>query len=270
MRHKRKFRDNFDSLANSKAEIDKVKQEDFLLLDHSPKVFQRSKIRETFTIRDLQWTPKQLEFINLAVHNKDVKVLLVNGPAGTAKTILSVYCSLQLINTKKISDIIYLRSAVESSDKAIGFLPGTIQDKMHFYNLPFIDKLEELLSKNDIIKLQKEERISIFPVNFCRGMSWNAKSIILDEAQNSTIKEIITVLTRIGKFSKCFVLADPLQTDLNNGKRGAFEQVFNLFSDDESKKFGIYTFQFGNEDILRSDLVKFLVKKFNNLNKIVT
>ncbi len=233
--------------------------------DKSPRVFQREKFGEIFTIKDLEWTPKQKEFISLAL-NKETKILLINGPPGSSKTILSVYCALKLINEKRVSDAIYLRSAVESSDKALGYLPGTVDDKLHFYNLPFIDKLEELLNKADINKLQKDNRVSMFPVNFCRGMNWNAKCIILDEAQNSTIKEIITVLTRLGKFSKCFVLADPSQTDLTNGKRGAFENIFNLLSDEESKKKGIHTFTFGQEDIMRSDLVRFLSEKFKNLS----
>lgn len=244
----------------------KNKQRDSDGLDRSIRVQQREKVKDSLHIRDFKWTPKQQDFINLAL-DKNTKVLLINGPAGSSKTLLSVYSSLRLLNDKRISDILYLRSAVESSDKALGYLPGSVDDKLHFYNLPFIDKLEELLSKPDISKLQKDNRISIFPVNFCRGMSWNAKSIILDEAQNSTLKEIITVLTRIGNFSKCFVLADPFQSDLHNGKRGAFEQIFNLFSDEESKKFGIYTFTFNNEDILRSELVRFLVSKFEILNR---
>jgi phosphate starvation-inducible protein PhoH len=97
-------------------------------------------------------------------------------------------------------------------------------------------------------------------------MSWNAKAIIVDEVQNSSQKEIITVLTRLGKFSKCFVLADPAQTDLPQGRGGAFEKMYNLFSDQDSMNNGIKTFQFTEEDIMRSELVRFLVKKFKELN----
>ena len=233
--------------------------------DQSPRVPQREKIKDVLTIKDLVWTPKQQEFINLAL-DKQTKILMVSGPAGSSKTILSVYCSLKLLNERRVSDIITLRSPVESSDKAIGFLPGTLDEKMSFYNLPFVDKLEELLSKGDIAQLVKENRFSSFPVNFARGMSWNAKCIIVDESQNSTIKELVTILTRVGKFSKCFVLADPTQTDLTNGKRGAFENIFNLLSDEESRIMGIRTFTFTEDDIMRSDIVRFLVKKFKTLS----
>jgi phosphate starvation-inducible protein PhoH len=148
----------------------------------------------------------------------------------------------------------------------MGFLPGDADQKLHFYNLPFLHKMEELICPNVIKKLQKDERVSTYPVNFCRGMSWNSKCLIFDECQNSSLKEIVTVLTRLGMGSKCFVLADPTQTDLKNGQRGGFERIENLFSDQESSKFGINTFEFTEEDVVRSELVKFLVTKFKGLN----
>lgn len=234
------------------------------LKDTSPQVFQRDKTKEIFEVRDLAWTPKQLEFIHLAL-NRETRILLVNGPAGSAKTLLSVYCSLKLLNEKRISDILYLRSAVESADKTLGYLPGSEPEKMFYFNLPFFDKLEELLNTIDLQRLQKEKRINTYAINFCRGLSWNAKAIIIDEAQNLSQREIITALTRLGKFTRCFILADTSQTDLNNGRRGGMERIFNLLSNEDSKKFGIHTFTFTEDDILRSELVKFLVKKFKEL-----
>ena len=186
--------------------------------------------------------------------------MFVKGPAGTSKSLLSVYCGIKLLNKKSVSDIMYLRSAVESSESRLGFLPGSAEEKLSFYNLPFLDKLEELVTNCSVEKLEKEGRISMFPVNFARGMSWNGKFIILDEAQNSSRKEIVTVLTRLGVGSKCFILGDPMQTDLK-GNDAAFERMFDLFSDDQSKSAGISTFEFTEEDIMRSELVKFLVTK---------
>ena len=159
----------------------------------------------------------------------------------------------------------YLRSAVESSDAKLGFLPGAAEDKLAFYNLPFLDKLDELLTSTNPEKLEKEKRISMFPVNFARGMSWNAKFIILDEAQNCTQKEITTVMTRLGPHSKLFILADPMQTDLKNGSVGAFEKMFNVFTDQESQAQGIHTFTFDEDDIMRSPLVKYVTKKLKNI-----
>ena len=146
-------------------------------------------------------------------------------------------------------------------------MPGDANQKLHFYNLPFLDKLDELLEPSSLKRVEKEERISMYPVNYSRGMSWNAKCIIFDEVQNSSFKEIMTVLTRLGKFSKCFVLADPMQTDLQSSKGGGFSSLYDVFQDQESLDNGVRTFKFEEEDIMRADLVRFLVKKFKEVKE---
>lgn len=236
-------------------------------LDKSPYVCQGEKFKGKLQFRDkIQWTEKQKKFIELSC-DKSTRIIFVKGPAGSSKSILAVYASLLLLEQKKVSEIMYLRSAVESSDSKIGFLPGTNEEKMMFYNMPFMDKLEELLVSSDVEALKKQEAISCFSTNFARGMSWNAKSIIMDEAQNSSRKEIVTILTRLGSFSRCFILADPQQTDLHEGRGGAFDNLMNLFNNEESREHGIHVFEFTEDDIMRSELVKFLVKKLSKASK---
>jgi len=233
--------------------------------DKSPYVYQRDKIGFELSIRNLEWTEKQKRFIELAL-DKNTRLMLIKGPAGTSKTMLAVYAALHLLNSKKVSDIIYLRSAVESSEASLGFLPGTADEKLAFYNLPFWDKLTELLDVNLIKKLNESERIHCFPINFIRGLNWNAKAIILDEAQNSSYKEIVTSLTRLGHFSRCFILADPMQADLKSHKCGGFSKLYDIFANDqEAKDFGIHTFEFTSEDVKRSELAAFLVKKLEGV-----
>lgn len=216
-------------------------------------------------LNQFPWTEKQKDFFRVAL-DPSTNVVFVNGPAGTAKTLLSVYCGLQLLNMKVTEDIMYLRSAVESSDKSLGYLPGDANEKLRFYNLPFLDKLDELLIESTAQKLEDQKRVSMFPVNFARGMNWKYKCIILDEAQNSSMKEIITVLTRMGEGCRCFILADPMQTDLKSGGlQGGFEGLAHIFSDEESVNMGVYSFEFSEEDIMRSELVKFLIKKLKSL-----
>ena len=249
----------------------KVKRFDNLVFEeeNNIRILQKESIKhkDRIQIRDFNWTPKQKEFIELALA-KESKIILVKGPAGSSKTLLSVYSALKLMNEAKVSETVYLRSAVESSDARLGFLPGDADQKLHFYNLPFMHKMEELINDTDAKKLQKDERISCYPVNFARGMSWDGKCMILDEAQNSSIKEITTVVTRLGVGAKCLVLADPNQTDLKNGSRGGFVKMFDLLNDEESKENGIFTFEFTDDDIVRSDLVRFLVKKLNIITNV--
>lgn len=233
--------------------------------DNSPYVYQRDKISFDMKFKDIPWTDKQIEFTKLAL-DKNTKVLFVKGPAGTSKTLLSVYCSLCLLRDKHVSDILLVRSAVESSDSKLGFLPGDMDEKMHVYMSPFNDKLDELIDKNSIDRLHKENRLITTAVNYVRGASWSAKAIIIDEAQNLMMKEFKTLLTRIGEFSKVFVCGDPEQSDLN-GKGGAFDKLYDHFDKPRCEKEGIFCFEFTEKDILRSRLVKYFIDSFREIEK---
>ena len=122
-----------DQLANSLDELD----------NPQGRALQREPIRprERFHIEDFKWTKKQKDFIKIAL-SKESKILFGKGPAGSSKTLLSVYCALHLLSEGKVSEIVYIRSAVESSDSRMGFLPGDADQKLHFYNLPFLHKME--------------------------------------------------------------------------------------------------------------------------------
>ena len=226
--------------------------------DTSPKVPQNPKIRDTIQIKSIDLTEKQKQLIEV-LRDKNTKLVFVSGPAGTSKTYTAILAGLHLINDKRVSEMIYIRTAVESSDSKLGFLPGEMDDKMSPYIQPLIDKLEELLPKHDIDKLKKEERIHGAPVNFLRGLNWNAKCIVADEAQNMTKKELVTLVTRVGEFSKLYVCGDPDQSDIN-GKSG-LTAIMNVFDDEESRANGIHIFRFTEDDVVRSGLVKFILKK---------
>jgi len=108
-------------------------------------------------------------------------------------------------------------------------------------------------------RLAKDHRIEAQPVNYLRGASFNAKFLLADEAQNFTYEELTTLVTRFGRFSKMIVVGDTRQSDIGN--RSGFNAFFKTFNDKDSKEHGIHTFEFGEEDIVRSELLKFIVKK---------
>ena len=229
-----------------------------LVKDRSPIIPQRSKLKSVLKIYERELTAKQKEFLSLAA-DKTTKIIFVSGPAGSSKTFLAVLHALKMINEKRVSDLIYIRSAVESSDTKLGFLPGEADEKMAPYIQPLLDKLTEMLPKSDIDLLLKEERVAGVPVGFLRGLNWNAKVIIADESQNMTYKELFTLITRTGEFSKVFILGDPEQSDIN-GKSG-FIKMISHFDDEESRANGIHVFRFTADDIVRSGLVQFIIKK---------
>ena len=139
------------SRAQEKAEHHKELNEND---EYSPIVFAPNPIKTKIKVKNFDWTDNQKEFFKVALHPA-TRIMFVNGPAGTSKTLLSVYCGLQLLNMRVISDIMYLRSAVESSNSHLGFLPGSAEDKLRFYNLPFLDKLDELVPNVTTEKLEK-------------------------------------------------------------------------------------------------------------------
>jgi phosphate starvation-inducible PhoH-like protein len=232
--------------------------------DTSPTVPQKHKIKNEIDIHERELNEKQKQFLELAL-DKKTKLMFVSGPAGTSKTYMAILSALKLMNEKKVSDLLYLRSAVESSDSKIGFLPGEANEKMAPYIQPLIEKLTELTNKATIDWLQKEERIESIPIGFLRGLNWNARCIVADEAQNMTYKELVTLVTRVGEFSKVFVIGDPEQSDIN--LKSGFVKMISNFDDEESRANGIHVFEFTEDDIVRSELVKFIIKKLKQLHK---
>lgn len=230
--------------------------------DKSPYVFQHSKIDYDLSIRELPWTPKQIDLIDL-IEDKSTRLVLISGPAGSSKSCISIYTGLHALQSRKNSHIIYCRPLLESADSGsrMGFLPGTKELKEEPYKRVINEKLAELLPKGDIEKLTKENRIEFTEVNYIRGASMNAVFLVADEVQNYTFHELVTLITRLGKYSKVILCADPEQSDLPIGKQGGFVKLWNMFNDDESKEKGIYSFEFTEDDIMRSELCKYIVKK---------
>ena len=209
---------------------------------------------------------KQLVFLKLAC-DKKTNIMFVNGPAGSTKTYMTVLCALRLLQKDEDLDLLYVRTAIESADKGLGALPGTLEEKINPYMAPLEDKLEELLPKTTGVKseLIKKGRIQAMPINFLRGANWINKIVVADESQNFTFKELTTLLTRIGHNSQLFVCGDYMQSDIN-GKSG-FKSMFDLFNDDDSREKGIECFSFGFEDILRSEILSYIIKKIEHSQK---
>jgi len=236
---------------------EKVKKE-------SPYVFQRDKLGFELKIRELPWTEKQKEIINLFL-DKNTKALFLKGPAGSSKTILSMYCGLRLLNDKKVSDMVLIRSAVESSDSKLGFLPGDVLEKFGVYVAPFNEKFEELVGPAQTAKLEKDNRIVICPINFARGLHFSVKFVCCDEFQNLTRREAKTLFSRIGEFSKMIVCGDPDQSDLPAGK-SCFTEVYDLFDNEESRRNGIHCVELTEDCIMRSEFCRFVTNKFKELD----
>jgi phosphate starvation-inducible PhoH-like protein len=159
----------------------------------------------------------------------------------------------------------YVRTIAESGEKGLGSLPGDVNEKFNPFMMPLNDKLEEMIASQERSFLEQKKIINAMPINYLRGSNWINKIIIADESQNFTAKELTTLITRLGENSKLFICGDPMQSDIN-GKSG-FKTISNLFNDKESNEKGIYCFDFYKEDIVRSEILKFIVGKLEKLQE---
>lgn len=214
------------------------------------------KIR--FKERKFKFTENQIDFLKTAF-DPQTKLLFLSGPAGTAKTYMAAYSALQLmVDSDLQKDILYIRSIAESAQRSMGALPGDLKEKFAVFASPFYDKLDEILHVTDIKFLREKGMFDCIPVNYVRGANWSDTIVIVDEAQNFSHSELLTVLTRIGENSKIIICGDAMQSDINNS---GFAHIFNVFNDEESQNNGVVCKQFTADDIKRSEIVKFIVSK---------
>lgn len=181
----------------------------------------------------------------------------VNGSAGTAKSYIAVLAALELFKEQKIKQIIYIRSVIESASRSIGALPGEVDDKFLPYAMPLLEKAKEITDDSTTMQLKSNGILQAVPVNFVRGLTFNDSVVIVDEAQNLTRSEIVTILTRFGKNTRYVVCGDLKQSDI--GKSSGYYDIFTRFSADECKRHGIHAFNFGDAEIVRSKILRYIV-----------
>lgn len=184
------------------------------------------------------------------------------GPAGTGKTYLAVAMGISALLAKRVARIILTRPAVEAGEK-LGFLPGTLQEKVDPYLRPLYDALYDMLDSEKVEKLLERNVIEIAPIAFMRGRTLNDSFIILDEAQNSTAEQMKMVLTRQGFNSKMVVNGDITQIDLPNGRRSGLLDAVDILRGVE----GISFVQFDQRDVVRHPLVQRIVQAYEKYNE---
>lgn len=214
-------------------------------------------------IKGLKLTEKQKKFLELSLCD-DSKVIFIMGPAGSTKTYMAVMSALRHLQKDDDLDLMYVRTAIESAEKGLGALPGTLEEKFNPYMAPLEDKLMELLPPTTTLRtdLLKSNRIQAMPINFLRGANWINKIVVADESQNFTFKELVTMITRLGDNSKLFICGDLMQSDING--RSGLQPMMELFNDEVSKEKGIHCFTFNEDDIQRSEILKYIIQKLKS------
>jgi phosphate starvation-inducible PhoH-like protein len=183
------------------------------------------------------------------------------GPAGTGKTYLAVAMAAAALNAKLVSRIVLARPAVEAGER-LGFLPGTLQEKVDPYLRPLYDALFDLIEPDRVERLLERNIIEIAPLAFMRGRTLNDAFIILDEAQNSTQEQMKMFLTRMGFRSKAVITGDVTQIDLPQGRRSGLLQATEILGSVE----GIGVVYFDERDVVRHPLVQRIVRAYQDFD----
>ncbi|GAB3690388.1 PhoH family protein [Corynebacterium nasicanis] len=180
------------------------------------------------------------------------------GPAGSGKTYLAVAKAVQALQSKQVTRIILTRPAVEAGEK-LGFLPGTLSDKIDPYLRPLYDALRDMLDPEMIPKLMDAGVIEVAPLAYMRGRTLNDAFVILDEAQNTTPAQMKMFLTRLGFGSKMIVTGDITQVDLPTGQKSGLRLVRQILRGVE----GIHFAELTSQDVVRHSLVGRIVDAYD-------
>ena len=199
----------------------------------------------------------QIDFIQKI---KDNEITICSGAAGCGKTYLAVGQALKLVKQKttKYEKIWISRPAVETG-KSLGFIPGTLQEKLMPYMLPLLDNIDKIVGKEKRIELMEKEIIEFQPLSFIRGKTIDNAILIMDQSQNATPLEMKTLLTRIGEYSKFIITGDIDQSDKykNVEDSGLFDMIHRLTNLD---KVAIH--KFTEADIVRNPIITEILKRY--------
>src|SRR6185436_8438114 len=181
-------------------------------------------------------------------------IVFAIGPAGTGKTYLAMAKAVAALQAKQVSRIILTRPAVEAGER-LGFLPGTLNDKIDPYLRPLMDALHDMLDPDSVPRLLQAGTIEVAPLAFMRGRTLNGAFIILDEAQNTTPEQMKMFLTRIGFGTKTVVTGDPTQIDLQKNQKSGIIDAQHVLAGVK----GIAFTRFSSVDVVRHPLVQKIV-----------
>jgi phosphate starvation-inducible protein PhoH and related proteins len=200
-------------------------------------------------------SPNQRRYLEAIEHHDMVFGI---GPAGTGKTYLAVAMAISALLNKQVNRIILARPAVEAGER-LGFLPGTLQEKIDPYLRPLYDALFDMLDAERVERYLEKNIIEIAPIAFMRGRTLNDSFVILDEAQNTTSEQMKMFVTRLGFGSKAMITGDVTQIDLPNARRSGLIEAIDILRGVN----GIEFVHFDETDVVRHHLVQRIIRAYD-------
>jgi phosphate starvation-inducible PhoH-like protein len=204
-------------------------------------------------------TPGQKAYLDAIRQNT---VVFAIGPAGTGKTYLAMAMAVEALRRKDVNRIMLTRPAVEAGER-LGFLPGTLYEKIDPYLRPLFDALHDMMDAEQLTVLMERGTIEVAPLAYMRGRTLNDSFVVLDEAQNTTAEQMKMFLTRLGFGSRAVVTGDITQVDLPSGRRSGLRVVRDVLSGIEGVAFAHLT----GRDVVRHRIVQQIVEAYERYDQ---
>jgi phosphate starvation-inducible PhoH-like protein len=228
----------------------------FVMEDLKPKVQQTNYVDRKVKVKCK--SEKQKEFINMI---EDNQIILCTGPSGCGKSHLSIMKALEYIqrDDNKYKKIFVITPTVEITKTGVGFLPGSFSDKVSVFMNSVYRLFDKIIGKENSDKLIKNGLVEVLGLGYIRGENLDDCILLVEEAQNISKKEMLTILTRIGYNCKMIISGDLMQIDnfRNKEESGLYHATQKLV---DVENIGI--FEFTNEDIVRNDIIKKILEKY--------
>ena len=239
----------------------------------------RSRKQDDFPIENQENTPKndifslikfELKFKNKtqkdfheSIKKNDVTICI--GSAGTGKTYLAVATAIKLLKDRLFKKIVIIKSVTPLKSEEIGYLKGTMQEKMEPFIYSFINNFEKLIGKNNTLMLRESGYIETLPIAYLRGINIDDAIVIVDEVQNISHDNLKTILTRLGENSKIVLLGDTEQVDIKYKKDSSLLKLANKIKSKPNENVGLI--EFNEEDIVRHPLTGYFINLFKEEKK---
>lgn len=208
------------------------------------------------TIAQFELSPKQKQLVKLIEEND---ITVVTGPAGTSKTFIDCYYAVMALKEQKFDKVLLTKPIQEAGEK-LGFLPGDVDDKIDPHYESFKITFQKLLKKRIFEKLVKDNIIEFRPLAYMRGATFDRTLMILDEAQNADVRQLMLFTTRMGNGSKVLITGDIHQYDIN-----MYHVALPFFVNMVQDIRGIGLFEFGQEDIVRNKILIEITERYEKL-----
>lgn len=218
--------------------------------------------KNPITLSPLKCRNGKQRYLLSEIRNHDITIC--DGIAGSGKTYVALYEGILGVLTKRFDKVILCKSVISTPNENIGFIPGTVEEKMEPHIISYKGNMKKMLNnESNVERLFKEKKVEVLPLAYIRGVTLDKSFIIIDESQNITMDLFKSIITRIGEDSKMIFLGDTEQIDFNQDKlkkQSALQHIINIFKDEEY----IGYCHFNDDEVVRNPIIPKIIQKLRD------